>query len=68
MMQGLDVEPNPLAENWAEDKELEIIYQDDAMVVVRTTSQQHGLTNGSRHHLPKGQSHEDRKGMEGRTH
>ncbi len=33
-MQGLDVEPNPLAENWAEDKELEIIYQDDAMVVV----------------------------------
>ncbi|MBS9922816.1 RluA family pseudouridine synthase [Vibrio alginolyticus] len=38
MMQGLDVEPNPLAENWAEDKELEIIYQDDAMVVVNKPS------------------------------
>lgn len=37
-MQGLDVEPNPLAENWAEDKELEIIYQDDAMVVVNKPS------------------------------
>lgn len=38
MMQGLDVEPNPLEENWAEDKELEIIYQDDAMVVVNKPS------------------------------
>ncbi|MGI9948850.1 RluA family pseudouridine synthase [Vibrio hyugaensis] len=38
MLQGLDVEPNPLAENWAEDKELEILFQDEAMVVVNKPS------------------------------
>ncbi|ANQ18712.1 RluA family pseudouridine synthase [Vibrio natriegens] len=38
MLQGMDVEPNPLAENWAEDKELEILYQDEAMVVVNKPS------------------------------
>ena len=38
MLQGINVEPNPLAENWAEDKELEILYQDEAMVVVNKPS------------------------------
>ncbi len=38
MMQGLDVEPNPLAENWAADKALEILFQDEAMVVVNKPS------------------------------
>ncbi|CAE6934488.1 23S RNA-specific [Vibrio sp. B1REV9] len=38
MMQGLNVEPNPLEENWAEDKELDILYQDDAMVIVNKPS------------------------------
>ena len=38
MMQGMNVEPNPLAENWAEDKELEILFQDEAMVVVNKPS------------------------------
>ncbi|AXT73392.1 RluA family pseudouridine synthase [Vibrio sp. dhg] len=38
MLQGMNVEPNPLAENWAEDKELEILYQDEAMVVVNKPS------------------------------
>lgn len=34
MLQGLEVEPNPLITNPAEGKELEIIYEDDAIVVV----------------------------------
>ncbi|MET2900708.1 pseudouridine synthase [Vibrio rotiferianus] len=38
MLHGLDVEPNPLAENWAEDKELEILFQDEAMVIVNKPS------------------------------
>nr|WP_321385752.1 pseudouridine synthase [uncultured Vibrio sp.] len=38
MLQGMNVEPNPLAENWAEDKELEILFQDQAMVVVNKPS------------------------------
>ncbi len=38
MLQGLNVEPNPLEKNWAEDKELEILYQDDAMVVINKPS------------------------------
>lgn len=38
MTQGLDVEPNPLAKNWAEDKELEILFQDEAIVVVNKPS------------------------------
>ncbi|MGP8308613.1 RluA family pseudouridine synthase [Vibrio sp. YIC-376] len=38
MLQGMNVEPNPLAENWAEDKELEILFQDEAMVVVNKPS------------------------------
>ncbi|UPQ89734.1 RluA family pseudouridine synthase [Vibrio sinaloensis] len=38
MLQGLTVDDNPLEENWAEDKPLEILYQDDAMVVVNKPS------------------------------
>ncbi|EGQ7936821.1 RluA family pseudouridine synthase [Vibrio vulnificus] len=38
MLQGLNMDPNPLEENWAEDKELEILYQDEAMVVVNKPS------------------------------
>ncbi|EOE2118491.1 pseudouridine synthase [Vibrio vulnificus] len=38
MLQGLNMDPNPLEENWAEDKELEIVYQDEAMVVVNKPS------------------------------
>ncbi|MGD8171589.1 pseudouridine synthase [Vibrio sp. TRT 21S02] len=38
MLKGLLVDPNPLEENWAEDKELEILYQDDAIVVVNKPS------------------------------
>ncbi|WP_394151551.1 pseudouridine synthase [Vibrio maritimus] len=38
MLQGLNVEPNPLEQNWAEDKELEIVFQDEAMVVINKPS------------------------------
>ncbi|GLO63946.1 pseudouridine synthase [Vibrio sp. MACH09] len=38
MLQGLSVESNPLEKNWAEDKELEIVFQDDAMVVINKPS------------------------------
>lgn len=38
MLQGLDVDDNPLEENWAEDKELEILFEDDAMVIVNKPS------------------------------
>lgn len=38
MLQGLEVDPNPLEDNWAADKELEIIYQDEAIVVVNKPS------------------------------
>ncbi|EMI4301588.1 RNA pseudouridine synthase [Vibrio vulnificus] len=38
MLQGLNMDSNPLEENWAEDKELEIVYQDEAMVVVNKPS------------------------------
>ncbi|NVD07740.1 RluA family pseudouridine synthase [Vibrio sp. JPW-9-11-11] len=38
MLQGLEVDDNPLEENWAEDKPLEILYQDEAMVVVNKPS------------------------------
>ena len=34
MLQGLEVDPNPMKENPAEGKELEIIYEDDEIVVV----------------------------------
>lgn len=34
MLQGLNVDPNPMKENPAEGKELEIIYEDDEIVVV----------------------------------
>ena len=34
MLEGLIVDPNPLEENWAADKALEVIYQDEAIVVV----------------------------------
>lgn len=38
MLQGLSVDDNPLEENWAEDKPLDIIYEDEAMVVVNKPS------------------------------
>ncbi|WED25351.1 RluA family pseudouridine synthase [Vibrio sp. DW001] len=38
MLQGLNVEPNPLEKNWAVDKELEIVFQDEAMVVINKPS------------------------------
>ncbi len=38
MLKGLDVEPNPLETGWAEDKTLDIVYQDDAIVVVNKPS------------------------------
>lgn len=38
MLQGLQVDANPLEENWAEDKELEILFEDDALVVVNKPS------------------------------
>lgn len=38
MLQGLNVDDNPLEENWAEDKELEILFEDDALVVVNKPS------------------------------
>lgn len=34
MLAGLDIDTNPLLQNPAEGKELEIVYQDDAMVVI----------------------------------
>ncbi|MEC6797879.1 pseudouridine synthase [Photobacterium sp. S4TG1] len=34
MLAGLDIDANPLEQNPAEGKELEIVYQDDAMVVI----------------------------------
>jgi len=37
-LQGLQVDANPLEENWAEDKELEILFEDDALVVVNKPS------------------------------
>ncbi|ODS05669.1 RluA family pseudouridine synthase [Vibrio scophthalmi] len=38
MLQGLEVDPNPLEDNWAADKALEVIYQDEAIVVVNKPS------------------------------
>ncbi len=38
MLQGLLVDDNPLEESWAKDKELEIIYEDETMVVVNKPS------------------------------
>ncbi len=38
MLQGLEVDPNPLEQNWGEDKPLEVLYQDDAIVVVNKPS------------------------------
>lgn len=38
MLQGLKVDDNPLEENWAEDKELEILFEDEALVVVNKPS------------------------------
>ena len=34
MLQGLDVEPNPLAQRNEKEEELEIIYEDEALLVV----------------------------------
>ncbi|EEX32191.1 MULTISPECIES: RluA family pseudouridine synthase [Vibrio] len=38
MLEGMAVDDNPLEENWAEDKELEILFEDEAMVVVNKPS------------------------------
>ncbi|MCZ4292654.1 RluA family pseudouridine synthase [Vibrio sinaloensis] len=38
MLQGLLVDDNPLEESWAQDKELEILYEDEALVVVNKPS------------------------------
>lgn len=38
MLQGLEVDDNPLEKNWAEDKELEILFEDDALVIVNKPS------------------------------
>ncbi|SKA56086.1 RluA family pseudouridine synthase [Enterovibrio nigricans] len=38
MLEGLTVDPNPLERNWGEDKTLDVIYQDDAIVVVNKPS------------------------------
>lgn len=38
MLDGMAVDENPLAESWAKDKELEILFEDDAMVVVNKPS------------------------------
>lgn len=38
MLQGLEVDDNPLEQNWAEHLPLDIIYEDDAMVVVNKPS------------------------------
>ncbi|MBN3494681.1 RluA family pseudouridine synthase [Vibrio neptunius] len=38
MLKGMDVDDNPLEENWAEDKELEILFEDEAMVVINKPS------------------------------
>lgn len=38
MLEGMNVEDNPLEENWAEDKELEILFEDEAMVIVNKPS------------------------------
>lgn len=38
MLEGMLVDDNPLEENWAADKELEILFEDEAMVVVNKPS------------------------------
>ncbi|TKF28668.1 RluA family pseudouridine synthase [Enterovibrio norvegicus] len=38
MLEGLTVDPNPLETNWAEDKALEVVYQDEAIIVVNKPS------------------------------
>ncbi|KJY69532.1 pseudouridine synthase [Vibrio coralliilyticus] len=38
MLEGMTVDDNPLEENWAEDKELEVLFEDEAMVVVNKPS------------------------------
>lgn len=38
MLDGMAVDENPLSESWAKDKELEILFEDDAMVVVNKPS------------------------------
>lgn len=38
MLDGMAVDENPLAESWAKDKKLEILFEDDAMVVVNKPS------------------------------
>ncbi len=38
MLDGIRVDDNPLAESWALDKELEILFEDEAMVIVNKPS------------------------------
>ncbi|UUM32342.1 RluA family pseudouridine synthase [Vibrio japonicus] len=38
MLTGMSVDENPLAESWAKDKKLEILFEDDAMVIVNKPS------------------------------
>ncbi|KHT47229.1 RluA family pseudouridine synthase [Vibrio sinaloensis] len=38
MLEGMRVDDNPLEKSWAEDKELEIVYEDNAMVIVNKPS------------------------------
>lgn len=38
MLEGMRIDDNPLEKSWAEDKELEILYEDDAMVIVNKPS------------------------------
>ncbi len=38
MLDGMRVDDNPLAESWALDKELEILFEDEAMVIVNKPS------------------------------
>lgn len=38
MLEGMRIDDNPLEKSWAEDKELEIVYEDDAMVIVNKPS------------------------------
>ncbi|MEH0758724.1 RNA pseudouridine synthase [Vibrio sp. 16] len=38
MLEGMRIDDNPLEKSWAEDKELEILYEDDVMVIVNKPS------------------------------
>ncbi|MDA9556579.1 RluA family pseudouridine synthase [Vibrio sp.] len=38
MLKGLNVDPNPLENSWAQDKEMPIVHQDEAIVVINKPS------------------------------